>query len=342
MYDVLLEKICRQLELGTLTAPPGPLSGGYLHKMYSLFTWKGRYAVKLLNPHIMRRETALENYRRAERLERILEENQIPIVPALDFGGKKMQETCGQFFYLYQWYEGRALRPEEIRVFHCTQMGGLLARIHGLDTGEEAGAMQDNTADAAWEVLTDWDHYMELLSGKNKELCLLMKENLSLLYEVQEKGNQAARKLLPVRAICHNDLDSKNVLWKGMDCRIIDLECLDYGNPFLELYDTALYWSGIELCHIDYCMLGAFVRAYAEAGGRLPEDWEVLYHNSRGRLEWLEYNVRRALGMECSEEEVEIGISQVRHTMAQMVYYHDAKGEILNCLRQVRMPGLHS
>ena len=50
MCNLLLKKICRQLELGTLTAPPGPLSGGFLHKMYSLFTTKGRYAVKLLNP----------------------------------------------------------------------------------------------------------------------------------------------------------------------------------------------------------------------------------------------------------------------------------------------------
>lgn len=328
MCDLLLKKICRQLELGTLTAPPGPLSGGFLHKMYSLFTTKGRYAVKLLNPYIMERETALENYCRAERLERILEENHIPILPALDFGGRKMQETSGQFFYLYQWYEGKALKPEEIREFHCAKMGGLLAQIHGLDAGKEASAGQ--------ELLIDWNHYMELLSGKNKELCLLMKENLSLLYEVQEKGNQAAGKLSPVRAICHNDLDNKNVLWRGEDCRIIDLECLDYGNPFLELYDTALYWSGIELYHIDYCMLGTFVRAYAGEGGRLPGDWEILYHSSRGRLEWLEYNVRRSLGMDCSKEEVEIGISQVRHTMAQIIYYHEAKEYILNCLGQVR------
>ena len=131
-----LEKICWQYSLGRLDDQPFPLKGGFLHKMYSLSTSEGRYAVKLLNPYIMQRETAMENYRTAEKLEGMLEKTDIPILPALWFEGRKMQCIEGQFFYLYEWYDGKALKPEEINAKHCHTIGKLLAWIHGLDRQE--------------------------------------------------------------------------------------------------------------------------------------------------------------------------------------------------------------
>lgn len=73
----LFGKICRQLELGELIAPPEALSGGYMHKMYSLETERGKYALKLLNPHIMRRDSAMANYRQAEKLEAMLDRKSV-------------------------------------------------------------------------------------------------------------------------------------------------------------------------------------------------------------------------------------------------------------------------
>ena len=48
-----------------LKQPPLRLSGGLMHKMYKLETDQGIYALKLLNPFIMQREDAMENYRAA-------------------------------------------------------------------------------------------------------------------------------------------------------------------------------------------------------------------------------------------------------------------------------------
>ena len=75
-----------------LKQPPLRLSGGLMHKMYKLETDQGIYALKLLNPFIMQREDAMENYREAERLESILEQKKIPILSALSVNGSKMQE----------------------------------------------------------------------------------------------------------------------------------------------------------------------------------------------------------------------------------------------------------
>lgn len=322
----ILEHICRQCNLGALACRPLPLQGGFLHKMYSLFTSKGRYAVKLLNPFIMRRENAMDNYQTAEKLELLLEENSIPILPALVFGNRKMQKTGEQYFYLYEWYDGRALRSGEIKELHCRKIGNLLARIHKLDRRKERFVRG--------EIHVDWDSYIKQLASKDDELCKLLKENRDLLYESQNNGNIAAKKLPQVVAVCHNDMDRKNVLWAGNDCRIIDLECLGYSSPYIELYETALCWSGYEECRIDYGLLQSFLCSYAEAGGQLPMDQETVYWSNYGRLEWLEYNVKRALGIECSAEEIAVGISEAKDAIAHVVYYYNAGADIINCLRE--------
>lgn len=323
----LLNKICQQHHLGNLKVTPVALTGGFIHKMYSLFTDQGKYAVKLLNPFVMQRETARDSYRTAETLEQILEKNPLPVIPALTINGKKMHKIDGQFFYLYQWYDGHALKPEEIREVHCTTIGSILARIHNLD--------RKDTFRITKELHIDWDFYISQLRQKNRELYDLLHKHHTLLYESQERRNTASKKLPPVLAICHNDLDTKNVLWLNTDCRIIDLECLSYANPFMELYETALCWSGYEKCDIDYHLLSLFINSYAKSGGELPADWELLYDSNQGRLEWLEYNVKRSLGIECSKEEIEVGISEVKHTMTHIIYYHHARNDIINCLNHI-------
>lgn len=339
MEHKLLEKLCKEYNLGELTQSPIRLTGGFTHKMYSLFTTRGKYAVKLLNPFIMKRESAMYNYRTAEGFEKELEQTDIPILPALTVAGKKMQCMGGQYFYLYEWYDGKALKSEEITPYHCEKIGGILAKIHGLKlqkesrTGAGAGADIREKKYEREELHIDWDGYIEKLAVKNSELSLLLRENRALLYESQDKGNEAIKSLPTDVAICHNDMDSKNVLWNGEECRIIDLECLSYGSPVMELYELALCWSGYEVCNIDFNLFQSFIRAYEKAGGTLPTDWETIYYCNNGRLEWLEYNIKRALGIECSEEEIELGVEQVKETVAHVIYYHEAKEHILESLK---------
>ena len=92
----LISQLFETLSLGAITAPVAQVSGGFMHRMYKVCTASHTYAVKHLNPKIMKRTAAMENYKKAEKLEVILEEAGIPIVPALTFGGKKMQELHGR------------------------------------------------------------------------------------------------------------------------------------------------------------------------------------------------------------------------------------------------------
>lgn len=319
----LFEKIGAQLGLGKLTAPPAVLSGGYMHKMYSLETETGKYAIKLLNPYIMKRDTAMENFRQAERLEAKLESRGLPILPALIFEGKKMQETDGQYYYLFEFFGGKALQNSEIEIRHCENMGRTLAGIHEIERRREKVQID--------EIHGNWADYMEKLPGQNHELWELMGENLELVLKCEEKGNAALGRLPEEVTICHNDMDSKNVLWIGEEFRIIDLECLSWESPYLELYDLALNWAGYEDCAIDPGKLKSLVRAYSGGGGRLPEDWECLYEAELvAKLDWLEFNLKRTLGLEGGEDDKQLGASMVKWALRHLRYYVEKKDEILN------------
>lgn len=183
----IFTQICKEYNLGKLVSEPVTLTGGFLHKMYGIHTTKGKYAVKLLNPYVMKREDAKENYRIAEELEAVLEDYTIPILPAMVFGDRKMQETGGQFFYIFEWYDGKALHGNEIRKEHCVKIARTLAEIHSIDKKEEAYSGK--------EMHIDWDFYLEKLKNENEAIYALMKNNIKKLYDMQEKGNAAIRKL---------------------------------------------------------------------------------------------------------------------------------------------------
>lgn len=316
-----IEKIytCKLME------DPVRLSGGFMHKMYKLETEQGIYALKLLNRFVMQRENALKNYAKAEQLENLLEQKGIPILPALSFNERKMQELDGEYFYLFHYYNGKILRGKEITDYHVTEIGKILAKIHNIDKKVTDNYFQ--------EMVIDWDFYLAQMKKVNKKLYELLEENYTIIIESQNNGNRARKYLPNVSAICHNDMDCKNILWNGEDYRIIDLECLSYNNPLMELFELALCWSGYEDSQIDFKLFQSFLQGYTGVCGAISTDWEILYDCNNGRLEWLEYNLKRVLGLSCGEDEKEIGVEQTIKTIQQIIYYAKMRKKILeNCI----------
>lgn len=305
--------VCQQLNLGTLTEKPVRLTGGLLHKMYRIVTEGGVYAVKCLNPHVMARPTAAANFAAAEELERKLERTDLPLLPALTVGGRKMQALAGDFFYLFPYFDGRALAEGDITPAHCAIVGEILAKLHRVQ--RKAAVVPQETLDF------DWDEFD--LSAEDK----------TLLWEMQAAANSAV--LPPLSTICHNDMDPKNVLWNGMDCRVIDLECLAYGSPYLELLETALCWAGYERGEVDFDRFAAFVNAYAKAGGDLTADWAAVYAANAGRLGWLHYNLRRAAGAE-GEESRELGKAEVKKTLTCIRGYRAMRDTVVTVMENYK------
>ena len=109
-----LTKVVNILNLGDIIEEPIRVTGGLTHKMYKLFTNKGKYIIKLLNPNIMKRPTALNNFNKADNFEEILKKNNIPAIYSLKFNNKKLQKIDNQYFYIYHWYDGKSLKDIQI------------------------------------------------------------------------------------------------------------------------------------------------------------------------------------------------------------------------------------
>lgn len=307
------QKFCLDYRLGALAALPKPVIGGLMHRMERLDTDRGSYAVKRLNPSVMRREDARANYAQAERLEARLEQAGAPILPAMTFGGRKLLDTQGESVYVFTWFDGAAVAPDRVTVAQAEKIGAALAGVHRIDWRENRGE--------ASRVYIEWDDYLEKLDSAHSELFSPLLAVRERLYRRQARAwaAQGARYM----AICHNDMDCKNVLWKGQAFRIIDLECLSMDDPERELVETALYWSGFDRCQLNETLLRRFLSAYRKAGGCLPADWQAAVYRNTGRLEWLEFCLKRALGVNAAQEpehEMRIGREQALLTLRQIEY----------------------
>ena len=317
------DKMVNCLNIGNIIEEPLKVTGGLTHRMFKVVTDECRYIVKLLNPNIMKRPTAMSNFERADRLEEILKDNDISAIYSLKFNDKKMQEIDGQYFYIYEWFDGKSLKDGEITKYHCEEIGKVLAKIHNIDLKKENNYFKEKNI--------DFEYYINLAKKMNSPIYEMIYDKLDILNESMKRGNSASHKLPNVKAICHNDMDSKNVMWLNDEFKIIDLECLGYSNPYLELYELALCWSGYEKCNINFDLFKTFFNSYFNNTSLDTNiDWESMYYANNGRLEWLEFNIKRSLMIDCdSKEEQEIGFNEVKETIEHVVYYDKIKNEIL-------------
>ena len=323
----LFNEIANKLELGTVIASVERVAGGYMHKMYRLETASGLYAVKLLNPAIMLRPDVFENYKIAEQLELKLQESNIPVIPALIFNGVKMQYINDRYFYIFDWVDGKALSSDEVTQEHCKIIGEILAHQHKIE--------QINKDFNRKEVNIDWDSYINIATDKCPEIVEILTANRDMLYKYQNDGNLALHNIAKVAVISNGDMDNKNVLWTNGKPSIIDLECLCYGNPQMELFQLALCWSGFWDFRIDYKLMTAFIKSYIRICGDSKVSWQDLYYSNMGKLEWLEYSIKRALMIECEdEEERQLGIQQTKRTIELINYYVSIKDKLLTELHK--------
>ena len=311
--------------LGAVTAPIKPVSGGFLHRMYRVETEQGSYAVKHLNPGIMGRDGVLDNYARAEGLERILEDAGIPMVPALTVNGQKMQKADGQYFYVFHWLDGQMTDWNHITQEQCRKAGNILGRIH---------AIQPENVEHQEPELSkiDWAGYVRKAQEENSEIAGLLAENEALLYAVEQEMNKARCVLPDMRCISDEDMDPKNVMWENGNPWVIDLECLDRGNPVSHVLQLALQWSGITTCSIDITKTLAFFDGYLEAYDNCFRAYSSVFGVAYTWVEWLDYNIQRALGACADEAERAMGISEVRNTIERIKYICSRESEIKEAL----------
>ena len=127
-------------------------------------------------------------------------------------------------------------------------------------------------------------------------------------------------------------MDPKNVMWDEGRPVMIDLECLDYGNPVSSVIQLSLQWSGITTCDLDPVKTKAFLDGYLETWDNGFRDYGNVLGLAYTWIEWLEYNITRALGQCRDESERKTGISEVRRTLGRISYIHEKENDLRQLL----------
>ncbi len=309
-----INNFCSNFNLGGVLALR-PVSGGLLHKMYRVETTSGVYAVKVLNPEIMQRPTALQNTINSEKIARALKAL-VPVVAAKKFDGAYVVKHDSGWFMVFDWLEGASVFAPEITVEHCEAMGELLGKIHAADV-----KIEGIERSAEVREIFDWEKLCEAWEKRDKSdvLTCFMKflpELLSLDAEVVH----ALKITSSHKVISHRDLDPKNVMWQGRKPYIIDWEAAGYVNPFQELVEVINYWITEADGNYNFDKLAALTDSYKTYKEICFVDWNtVLLCSLDGILGWLEYNVRRVAGLlENDEADREEGRKQVEGTVAEI------------------------
>ncbi len=321
----MFEKIVDELNLGKLISNPSRVYGGLTHKMYSVETENGHYVVKILNPNIMKRSNALFNFKRADSLEKRLKENNIPCIYSIN-GINKIDDN---YIYVFDFYGGKVLENKDITKYNVKKIGEVMAKIHNIDIKNGLCFLHEKDF--------DFNHYIDLAKEKKSVIYDYLYDKLDILNGKLNKSNEAISRVNNISCICHNDMDPKNVMWKNDDFKIIDLECLCYSDPYKDLLEVALRWSGYEECNINYELLKEFIKSYKDNTKlNMNIDWEQIYYVNDGSLGWLEYNIKRALELEnVDEEEKKLGINEVKETIKHVMYYDEEKDNIINAIKEV-------
>ncbi|NUU62034.1 phosphotransferase [Paenibacillus agri] len=326
MKDQQIETLCSSLQLGEIVNGPVALSGGLMHRMFEIVTTTGKYVIKALNPEIMRRPTAMQNYVRSEHIANAAAAAQIPGLPAKQYHGTSIQQVDQQFYLVFDWIPGRSLRPDEIQIGHCEKIGSILADIHRTDFS--ALNLGDNNSEV--RQLVDWKFYLDKGQESHSEWVGLLLETLDKLKAWDNLAIESAKLLTQSMVVSHGDLDSKNVLWNQDQPVLIDWESAGYRNPMQDLIETALYWSEDEHGEVDKQRFFAFLSGYRRKGGTLQANWStVLANGFLGKLNWLEYSLKRSLWIECTDErEQQLGTEQVSGTINAIKRYSEKIDEI--------------
>ena len=314
-----IEKLCQSYRLGKVKSEPEMVTGGLMHKMYHVRTDEGEFAVKLLNPDVMKRPEALRNMINSEIVSNALKDV-VPLVAAKCFDGKYIIELDGSFYVIFDWIEGKSIFVPDISEYHCAQVGRILGKIHATDIKVDS---IEKSHDIRGEY--DWKMLLEKAKQCNAECYSVLQENLA---DIMQWDNHVVSGLPEVsqdQVIGHRDLDPKNIMWKNDEPYIIDWEAAGYVNPFQELIEVLNYWISDETGKYNKAKFDALMQAYTENMDIGNVNWDaVMACSFDGMLGWLEYSIKRALGMEGSDvKDRQEGMQQTKGTILELKKYEN-------------------
>lgn len=268
------------------------VTGGLMHKTWRVQTASGTFAIKQINPEVIQRPKARQDYLDSEKIAKIIKDKGIPAVAALTVNDNPLFENEQGTFMVFPWIEGKIL-VEQATIEQTLVVGEILGKIHSLKLTNDNMAMSSYEETAA----IDWDRLINQAKHDHIGWSQIAKRMEEKLIVLKASHSEIMADLNKRRLISHKDMDRKNILWqKDGSPVIIDWESAGQINAGVELVATALDWSGLHETKVDKSLVYSFLKGYYSKGGTFNEDPKLVLRAIEGNwLEWLEYNMRRSI-----------------------------------------------
>ena len=298
---------------------PQSIQGGLLHRVWRLQTSLGVYAVKQLNPAIMRKTDIRDAYRLTERIAAVMAARGVPAAFALNAmrEGGTVQEIDDATFIVYNWVDGETLSIKAVPSERTRLIGEIMARMHSvpqkfpeLTPPNEASFSED-----------EWDMLTFQAADRDIPWAQQVRNVLPLLNEWGRLYAEANMVLSQTFVVSHRDLDQKNVLWRDAASPVlIDWEAAGLTNPTMDVVGAALSWSGQHVQPPQESSFNALLEGYLSADGVLSDPGIVAMHGVLGNwLGWLLFNMHRSLGeLVNTEDERLLGIRETITTLSTL------------------------
>lgn len=312
-----IDKLFNNYGLGKLIDEPKKITGGLIHTMYQVATENKKYAVKELNPAIMKRAGVGDNMVNSERVAKAFE-NVVPATTAIQFNDSPLLMLDERYYMIFEWIDGTSIFPPDINSENCSKMGILLGKMHS------ANILLSNINKENHEAeMYDWDKYLLLGQETNAEWIQELSESIDELKKWNNELCKACNFLSKNLVLSHRDLDPKNVMWKDANPYFIDWEAAGYVNPYQELLELLIYWADNGTGELIKENFDALYEGYVSIVGKCDVNWDiVLTSGFSGMLGWLNYSFKRSLGIESTSlEEKKLGTEQVFGTIKALNKY---------------------
>jgi len=314
-----IARLCTLFMLGEPLHGPQAIQGGLLHRLWRLQTSLGTFAVKQLNPAIMRKPDIRDSYRLTERVAAAMAVQGVPAAAALkgEGDGGTVQEIGDATFMVYHWIDGETLPIKAVAPERTRLIGTIMARMHSLPQPFPGLTLPN------WEPFSEdeWDMLTFQASDRDIPWTQQVRNALPLLNEWSKLDAEANVILSRTSVVSHHDLDQKNVLWRNATSPVvIDWEAAGLTNPTMDVVSTALSWSGQSVQPPQEDSFNALLEGYISEGGVIRDPGIVAMHGVIGNwLGWLLFNMHRSLGESVNtEEERLLGIRETSSTLSTL------------------------
>lgn len=322
-----IEKFCKNYNLGKVISIT-KLTGGLMHKMFKVETTTGTYAIKVLNPEVMSRSEAYDNFIISETIANLAADNGIVVSSALSIDDNFLTKFEDFYYMVFDFVEGKTLTDAEITIKHCGKIGEVLAKIHSLDYS----TLGLNPEIVKYTRLYDWEGYINHPNFASMPYKDLFLSNYQKYNSILKRANERFNESNTIQTICHRDMDPKNVMWNNDNPIIIDWESASLANPHRELLEDALCWSGFLSDDFNEQKFIAVIESYSRHLDITNVDWySVICGNLVGRFGWLKYNIERSLGIKSNDpEEMKLSEKEVIKTIDEINRYLSLIGTMDN------------